>query len=192
VPGEPAAKAGIQQGDVIVKVGGREVTPDETVSYLIANTSVGTRVPVELVRGGRRVTVQVQVGQRPTEEELIKQAGGDDDANQGLGEDAPVAPGSALGLSLQPLNAQIIRALNLPADQRGVVITSVDPGSDSAEKGLRRGDVIVSVNRQPVTQPQQVIAAVEATRRAGRSSVLLLVKRGQGVEAFFGIDISPQ
>ena len=46
------------------------------------------------------------------------------------------------------------------------------------------------MNRQPVTQPQQVIAAVDATRRAGRNSVLLLVKRGQGIEAFFGIDIS--
>ena len=78
----------------------------------------------------------------------------------------------ALGLALQPLNPQIIRALNLPADQKGVVITSVAPGSDSAEKGLRRGDVIVSVNRQAVTQPQQVIAAVDATKRAGRSSVL--------------------
>jgi serine protease Do len=192
VAGEPAAKAGNQQGDVILKVAGRDVTPDETVSYLIANTSVGSRVPLELVRGGRRMTVQVQVGQRPTEEELIKQAGGDDDSNQGLGEEAPVAPGSALGLSMQPLNAQIIRALNLPTDQKGVVITSIDPGSDAAEKGLRRGDVIVSVNRQPVTQPQQVVAAVDATKRAGRSSVLLLVKRGQGVEAFFGIDISGQ
>ena len=193
VPGEPAAKAGIQQGDVIVRVGGREVTPDETVSYLIANSSVGSRVPLEIIRDGRRQQLQVQVGQRPTEEELIKQAGGgDDDSNQGLGAETPVAPGSALGLSLQPLNAQIIRALNLPAGQHGVVITSVDPGSDAAEKGLRRGDVIVSVNRQAVTQPQQVIAAVEATRRAGRSSVLLLVKRGQNIEAFFGIDISPQ
>jgi len=191
VAGEPAARAGIQQGDVILKVAGRDVTPDETVSYLIANTSVGTRVPVEIIRGGRRMTLQVQVGQRPTEEELIKQAGGaDEDETQGLGAETPVAPGSALGLSMQPLNAQIIRALNLAADQKGVVITSVAPGSDSAEKGLRRGDVIVSVNRQPVTQPQQVIAAVDATRRAGRNSVLLLVKRGQGIEAFFGIDIS--
>jgi len=190
VAGEPAAKAGIQQGDVILKVGGRDVTPDETVSYLIANTSVGSRVPVELIRGGRRMTVQVQVGQRPTEEELVKQAGGDDDSNQGLGEETPVAPGSALGLSLQPLNPQIIRALNLAADQKGVVITSVAQGSDASEKGLRRGDVIVSVNRQPVTQPQQVIAAVEATRRAGRNSVLLLVKRGQSIEAFFGIDVN--
>ena len=166
------------------------MTPDETVSYLIANTTVGSRVPVELIRGGRRMTVQVQVGQRPTEEELVKQAGGEDDSNQGLGEETPVAPGSALGLSLQSLNPQIIRALNLTADQKGVVITSVAPGSDAAEKGLRRGDVIVSVNRQPVTQPQQVIATVDATRRAGRSSVLLLVKRGQGIEAFFGIDIN--
>jgi serine protease Do len=191
VAGEPAAKAGIQQGDVILRVGGRDVTPDETVSYLIANTTVGSRVPLEVIRGGRRMTLQVQVGQRPTEEELIKQAGGDEsDEGQGLGEERPVAPGSALGLALQPLNPQIIRALNLAADQKGVVITSVATGSDAAEKGLRRGDVIVSVNRQPVTQPQQVIAAVEATRRAGRSSVLLLVKRGQGIEAFFGIDIN--
>ena len=191
VPGEPAARAGIQQGDVILKVGGRDVTPDETVSYLIANTTVGSRVPLEVIRGGRRMTLQVQVGQRPTEEELVKQAGGgDDDSNQGLGEETPVAPGSALGLSLQPLNPQIIRALNLAADQKGVVITSVAPGSDAAEKGLRRGDVIVSVNRQPVTQPQQLIAAVDATRRAGRKSVLLLVKRGQGIEAFFGIDVN--
>ena len=193
VPGEPAAKAGVQQGDVIVRVAGREVTPDETVSYIIANTTVGSRVPVEIIRDGRRQQLQVQVGQRPTEEELIKQAGGGDESEgQALGEETPVAPGSALGLSLQPLNAQIIRALNLPTGQKGVVITSVDPGSDAAEKGIRRGDVIVSVNRQPVTQPQQVIAAVDATRRAGRSSVLLLVKRGQGIEAFFGVDIAPR
>jgi len=176
---------------VIVRVGGQEVTPDETVSYLIANTSVGTRVPVDLIRGGRQMTVQVQVGQRPTEEELAKQAGGDDgDEGQALGEEAPVAPGAALGLSMQPLNAQIIRALNLPTDVRGVVITAIDPGSDAAEKGLRRGDVIMSVNRQAVTAPSQVIAAVDAARKAGRSSVLLLVKRGQAPEAFIGVEIA--
>jgi len=190
VPNEPAAKAGIQQGDVIVKVNGRDVTPDETVSFIIANTSVGTRVPVEIIRDGRRQTVQVQVGQRPTEEELARQGGGGQDEGQALGEEAPVVPGSALGLSLQPLNAQIIRALNLPETVRGVVITSVDPSSDAAEKGIRRGDVILSVNRQAVTSPAQVLAAVDTARRAGRSSVLLLVKRGQAPEAFVGVDIT--
>ena len=71
-----------------------------------------------------------------------------------------------------------------------MVITSVDPSSDAAEKGIRRGDVILSVNRQPVTAPAQVTAAVDAARRANRTSVLLLIKRGQGIEAFFGVDIS--
>jgi len=190
VPNEPAARAGIQQGDVIVRVAGRDVTPDETVSYIIANTSVGTRVPVEIIRDGRRQTLQVQVGQRPTEEELARQSGGGADDGQALGDETPVAPGAALGLSMQPLNPQIIRALNLPATVRGVVITSVDPSSDASEKGIRRGDVILSVNRQPVTTPAQVLAAVDAARRAGRSSVLLLVKRGQAPEAFVGIDIA--
>jgi serine protease Do len=190
VPGEPGARAGIQQGDVIVRVNGRDVTPDETVSFIIANTSVGTRVPLEIIRDGRRQTLQVQVGQRPTEEELAKQAGGGEEEGQALGEEAPVAPGTALGLSLQSLNPQIVRALNLPADVRGVVITSIDPGSDAAEKGLRRGEEILSINRQAMTTPAQVVAAVDTARRAGRSSVLLLVKRGQAPEAFIGVDIA--
>src|SRR5262249_40300531 len=153
-------------------------------SFLIANSSVGARVPVELIRDGRRQTVQVQVGQRPTEEELAKQAGGGQDQEQALGQEAPVTPGSAMGLSLQPLNPQIVRALNLPENVRGVVVTSVDPNSDASEKGIRRGDVILSVNRQAVTTPAQVLVAVDSAKRAGRTSVLLLVKRGQAPEAF--------
>ena len=189
VPGGPAARAGMQQGDVIVRVNGQDVTPDETASYIIANTTVGSRVPIEVIRDGRRQTLQVQVGQRPTEEELAAQVGGGEEG-QAMAEETPVAPGTALGLSLQSLNPQIVRALNLPAGVRGVVITAVDPGSDASEKGIRRGDVILSVNRQAVTTPAQVLAAVDASRRAGRTSVLLLVKRGQAPELFVGIDIS--
>ncbi|MGI8705249.1 MAG: Do family serine endopeptidase [Sphingomicrobium sp.] len=188
-PATPAAKAGIQQGDVIVSVNGQDVNPDETVSYLIANTPVGTRIPVEVIRNGRRMTIQVAVEQRPTEEELARQAGqGDEPAGQ---ESSPTAPASQLlGLSLQPITPQIARALNLPAGTGGVVITAVSRSSDAAEKGLQRGDVILSVNRQPVTTPAQVLAAVDAARKAGRSSVLLLVKRGTAPEAFVGLDIT--
>ena len=74
----------------------------------------------------------------------------------------------------------------------GVVVTAVDPNSDASDKGIQRGDLILSVNQQPVTTPAQVQAAVEAARRAGRTSVLLLVKRGTGPEAFVGIDITPR
>ncbi len=191
VPGEAAAKAGLQQGDVIMRVNGQAVTPDETVSYLIANTPVGTRVPVDIIRDGKPLRLSVQVGQRPTEEELAKQSGaGQPDEGQALGSETPVAPGAALGLSLQPLNGQIIQALGLPAGQKGVVVTSVDPNSDAATKGIQRGFVIVSVNRQAVNTPQDVNAAIEAARRAGRSSVLLLVKPRQGPEAFVGVEIA--
>ena len=71
------------------------------------------------------------------------------------------------------------------------MITQVDPNSDAAEKGLQRADLILSVNQQAVTTPAQVQAAVEAARRSGRTSVLLLVKRGTGPEAFIGVDIAP-
>jgi serine protease Do len=72
----------------------------------------------------------------------------------------------------------------------GVVITAVDPNSDASDEGLQRGDLIISVNGALVTSPAQVIGAVEAARKAGRTSVLLLVKRGAAPEAFVGIDIS--
>ena len=193
-PNEPAARAGLQQGDVIVRVNGREVNPDDTVSYLIANTPVGSRVPLDIIRGGRRMTVTVQVGQRPTEEELARQLGGPDAGGEGLApQDAPATPANqSLGLSLQALTPQIARAVNLPADARGVVVAAVSPNSDAAEEGLQRGDLIISVNQQPVTTPAQVQAIVEAARRAGRTSVLLLVKRGTGPEAFVGVEIAAE
>ena len=191
VPGQAAARSGIQQGDVILRVNGQPVNPDQTVSYLIANTTVGSRVPLDIIRDGRRQTIQVLVGQRPSEEELARQGGGGDDATP-MTPEAPVAPGTALGLSLQALTPQIGRTIGLPEDSRGVIVTAVDPSSDAAEKGIRRGDLIMSVNRQPVTTPQAVLGAVAAARSAGRTSVLMLIKRGRAPEAFIGIDIGPR
>lgn len=188
VPGAPGAKAGLVQGDVIVKVNGHPVTPDQTVSYLVANTPVGSRVPLEILRAGKHSTVYVVVAERPTEEALAKLSGGGA---------APTAPGAspttpqrALGLSLSPLTPELARAANLPPAAHGVMITAVDPNSNAGEQGLQRGDLIVSVNNQPVTSPGQVIATVEGARKAGRSSVLLLVQRGSTPGVFVGVDIT--
>jgi serine protease Do len=161
------------------------------VSYLVANTPVGSRVPLEIIRAGKRATVTVTVGQRPTEEQLAALSGG----NSGTqGNDTGTAPAAGatrtLGLSLAPLTPELARAVSLPANAKGVIITSVDPNGDAADEGLQRGDLIVSVNNQLVTTPAQVVAAVESARKAGRSSVLLLVKRGNAPEAFVGVDIS--
>ncbi|MGN6057017.1 MAG: Do family serine endopeptidase [Sphingomicrobium sp.] len=189
VPNGPAARGGLAQGDVIVKVNGQQVTPDQTVSYLVANTQVGSRVPLEIIRGGKRATVYVQVAERPTEEALNKLSGGD--TGQGTDQGTPAtAPQKALGLSLAPLSPELARSANLPPTARGVIITSVDPNSDAGQQGLQRGDLIVSVNNQRVTTPAQAIAAIDAARKSGRSSVLLLVKRGTAPEAFVGINVT--
>ncbi len=188
VPGQAAARAGIQQGDVILRVNGQPANLDQTVSYLIANTTVGSRVPLDIIRDGRRQTLQVVVGQRPSEEELNRQVGGEEDATP-MSPETPVAPGTALGLSLQSLTPQIGRAVGLPENLRGVIVTAVDPSSDAATKGLRRGDLIMSVNRQAVTTPQAVLGAVAAARTAGRTSVLLLVKRGRAPEIYIGVEV---
>jgi serine protease Do len=188
VPDGPAAKGNLQVGDVIVKVNGQQVTPNETVSYLIANSPVGQRIPLEIVRSGKRATVYVTLQDRPTEEALSKIAGGNTptpDTNSG----AATTAQKALGLSLSRLTPELARSANLPATARGVIITGVDSSSDAAEQGLQRGDLIVSVNNQAVSDPAQVIAGVDAARKAGRTSVLLLIKRGNSPEAFVAVSI---
>ena len=189
VPGGPGALAGLQQGDVIVKVNGQPVTPDQTVSYLIANSAVGSRIPLEIIRNGRRATVMVNVAQRPTEEALAKLSGGGT-TNDGGNAVAPSAPQRALGLSLTPLTPDLARAASLPATAHGVMITAVDPNANAAEQGLQRGDLIVSVNNQPVVSPAQVIAAVDAARKANRSSVLLLIQRGTTPAVFVAVSLT--
>ncbi|MDP9413157.1 MAG: trypsin-like peptidase domain-containing protein, partial [Pseudomonadota bacterium] len=71
-PAGPAARGGVQQGDVVVSVAGRPVTPDETLAYIIAQQRVGSRVPFEVIRNGRRQTVTVTIAERPSEEELAR------------------------------------------------------------------------------------------------------------------------
>ena len=188
-PGEAAARAGIQAGDVVVRVNGQAVTPDQTASYLIANTQVGARIPIDIIRDGRAMRITATVGQRPTEEQLAALAGGGATEEAVIGGGPTTAPRQVLGLTLQPLTPELASGARLPATARGAIVMAVDPASDAAEEGLQRGDLIMSVNRQPVTTPGQVAAAVEAARRAGRTSVLLLVKRGPGPEAFVGVEI---
>jgi len=190
VPTGPGARGGLQQGDVIIRVNGQPVSPEQTVSFLIANTPVGSRVPIEIVRGGRHQMLTITVGERPTEEQLAKISGGDGGTQDNAPAAGPVATQKALGLSMTPVTPELARAANLPAGVHGVVITALDPNSNAAEKGLQRGDLIISVNNQLVTTPAQVVAVVDAARRAGRSSVLLLVKRANSPELFVGVDLT--
>ncbi len=181
-PGQGAAKAGIQQGDVITKVNNREVTPDETLSYIVARLPIGSRVPIELFRAGKRMSVTAVLAERPTDEALASIIGNENGG--GLGDEDATSTGNAareaLGLAVQGLTPDIARSLNVPAGTRGVVIGAVDPSSDAAGKGVQRGDVITSVNQAPVATAADVASAVTAARTAGRGSVLVQIQRGAG------------
>lgn len=172
-PNGPAAKAGIRQGDVVVRVNNQAVTPDTTLSFLVANVRPGTRIPIELIRDGRRVTVQATTDTRPSEEDIagFQMEEGPDQMQP----DAPVQQGAPAGLAVQPLTPAIARSIGIDATTQGVVVAAADPNSDAAQKGIRRGFVISTVDRQPVRTAAEFQTAVEAARRANRSSVLLFV-----------------
>jgi serine protease Do len=189
-PGQAADKAGIKQGDVVVKVNGRDVTPDQTLSYLVANQAVGSRVPIEVIRDGRHQTVTAVIGERPSEEKLASLgAGGDPGLDPEDEKSSQTATRASLGLALQTLTPDISRQLGLNATVKGVVIGAVDPSSDAATKGLQRGDVIISVNYKPANSPADVAAAANAAKLAGRSNVLLFVQRGQNPARYLAIKL---
>jgi len=189
-PGQPASRAGIRQGDVIVKVNGQEVTPDNTLSFIVANLPIGTRVPVELIRGGNRQTVTAVVGERPPEEQLAASNDDFSEDDSDSPEQAERASQASLGISLQALTPQIARQLRVPENTKGVVIASVDPSSDAAQTGLRRGDIILSINQVPTDTPQSAAKAVADARRAKRDHVLLLVQRGPGPARYIGLKLA--
>jgi len=189
-PGKGADQAGIKAGDVIVKVNGREVTPDETLSYIVANLKVGTKVPIELARNGKRMTVTAEIGQRPPENELNQFAQQNDEDfsdQEEQPQDTQKAAQQLLGIAVTELTPNIARQLGLGTDVKGAVITGVDPATDAGQKGLRRGDVILQANGQPVLNEADLGSAASAARTAGRNAVLLQVLRRGSPAGFIAV-----
>ncbi len=185
----PALRAGLKPGDIVTKVNGKDVTAEQTVSFLVANLEPGAQVPVELLRDGKKLAVNVTLGKRPSEAELQAQTQTFDPDSE-----EPMAPGTSnevieekLGLQVMPMSAAVARSLGIPADTQGVVIAAVDPNSDAARKGLRRADIILSANYQAVASVEALMAQVEAAVSEDREAILLRVQRKTAPPAFVPI-----
>jgi serine protease Do len=194
-PNGPAARAGIRQGDVILSVNGRDVDYDNSLSYLVATTPIGVTIPIELVREGKRVKVNATIAQRPAENVVAQRAGLPSTDDEPAAPDSK-APGieaarASLGITLQPLTTQLRQQLRLDEKVQGVVIAGINPSSNAASMGLQRGDIILKIGQKPVTSPAEAAAAVDAERKGGKDTVLMLVQRGTTPPRYIGIKLIP-
>ena len=168
----------------------REVTPDETLSYIVAQLPIGSRIPIELVRAGKRMTVTALLAERPTDEQLASIAGDADISPDIGGNSGASATRDALGLAVQSLTPPIAARLGVPTGIRGLVIGAApDPSSDAAAKQFQPGDVILSANQRPVTTPAELNAIVAEAQAAGRGSVLLQMQRGGSRPAYIPVKL---
>ncbi len=165
VAGGPAEKAGIKQGDVIVRVGDKKVRDGNALRNRISSTLPGTRVALTVLRGGHERSLSVKLG------ELQDKTTAD---NEGSGR----AEGGKLGLSVRPVSPEDARELGLKQD-KGLLVAGVDPSSPASLAGFRPGDVIQKVDDKPVAN---ALALREAVRAAGdRPALVLIVRDGDSL-----------
>ncbi len=167
-PGGPADKAGLKNGDVIREFNGKKVTSSTELVGLITSTDPGATVTLNILRNGQPMTVRVTLGERPSNLSAEARPG-----------TAPAPKAGALrGISVQNLTPDVRDQLGLSPDVQGVVISDLDPNSPAAAIGLQPGDVIESINREPVRS----VADFNRLAAEAKGRTLLRINRqGQGL-----------
>ena len=165
-PGSPAAKAGLQRGDIVLKLNGTAVDSADDLSLRISEMAPGTVAHLEVYRNGHTQDVDVTLGTYPE--------------NGAAGQPAQGRSAALQGLEVQNLTSDLAQQLGLPSGTTGVVVTKVDPSGAAAAAGVQRGDVIQEVDRKPVHNVQEYQQALAG---AGKKPVLLLLNR-QGTTLF--------
>ncbi|HEX7124470.1 MAG TPA: DegQ family serine endoprotease [Thermodesulfobacteriota bacterium] len=171
----PAARAGMRQGDVIVGFQGKPVEDSSQLPSIVAGVKPGTRAEVRVIRNGRPETLTVTLGRMPDEE-----------AQASLGDD-DTSPARA-GLALADVPRPLARQLNLPPG-RGALVTAIQAGSPAERAGLQPGDVILEVNRKPVSGAQ---AAIDEMKRAADGDPILLRVAREGGQIYAALEPRPE
>ena len=181
-PDGPAAKGGVEAGDVITRLDGREVSSMRSLPRLVSRVPVGKAIDVEVMRKGEKRVLKVVVGrlEEAEKEKSDKPAG-----------DAPAAAASApLGMTLAPLDDALRQKFGIDAKvAKGVVVTDVPATSAAGRKGIKAGDVIVEAAQEPVASVADVTKGIEKVRKAGRRAVLLRVEDAKGQMRFVAVPV---
>jgi serine protease Do len=170
VPRGPAAKGGVEAGDVIVALNGQPIDSAGQLTRTVALVAPGAKVTLTVLRKNEKRQLSFAVAQRPEDEAVAGRAESPDESA------AKADQSPKLGVSLAPLTPELARQLGVSEDQQGVVVTEVVDGGPAQRANVRRGDVIVEVNRQAVKKPDEV-AAIVGKMKEGEIA-LLRVRRG--------------
>lgn len=163
--GGPAEQAGIQRGDVITAINKQPIVDNNGLRNLVASLGPGAKVDVTVQRNGRDRNFQVALAElpdRPRPETEESSSGGASTGNE------------RFGLTLQPLTATLASRYGLDPGEQGLVVMRVDPSSNAASAGIRQGDLIQEVNRQPVRTFAEFNAVLQ---QAGSKPALVLLRR---------------
>jgi serine protease Do len=155
----PAEKAGVKVGDVIIEFDGKEIKDSGDLPIVVARTPVDRKVRMKVLRDKKELQLTVSVGELKDEEVV-----------------ASAPEKGELGMTVQRLTPQIAESLGLERAE-GVVVSAVDPGSAADEAGIRRGDVILEVDRKPIRNIDEYKKSLAGVRKG--KGVLLLVRRGE-------------
>jgi serine protease Do len=181
--GSPAAKAGVKQGDVILSFNGHDIHKVRDLPIIVAQTRVGEKADVRVWRDGKELTEDVAIGQMPENPKIAQNDQG------GGGDQEQTSGASALGLKLAPLSENMRRRAAVPKSVKGVVVTGIADDSPLAALGIQPGDVIQSVNQQPVTTPQQAEARLKEAQNSKNKQVLLLINR-HGTSEYLALSLA--
>jgi len=171
----PAEKAHVQNGDVILSFNGTRLKEMRTLPRVVAETAIDSKVPLEIWRNGKDLTLDVTVAELPDDQKPANSA------------DKPkkIAPLSqdlaALGLKIAPVSDELKQKYKLDDKVTGVVITEVTPDGLASDRGLKPGDLIVEVQQHSIASPTELLKAMADAARDGKKSVLLLVQNKDGL-----------
>jgi serine protease Do len=170
-PGSPALRAGLEPYDLIVGVDGRPIGSDDELIRDVSALQPGSSVRLHLLRGGQVRDLTVRLTERPGQ-------GPSEAPGTSRG---PARPDStpSIGLAVRALDPDVARRLKLPRSLRGVVVAGVEPLSPAYDADIERGDVILEINRQPVTSPAEYRRVTTAARPGQVLAFFLLMPGGQ-------------
>lgn len=168
--GSAAEKAGIKRNDLIVAINGEKIEDSNVLRNKVASSLPGSEIKITVQREGKQIELTATLDEAKLDGERLPGPGGNEDGP------GPQNQGGKLGLSLEPVSPAAAKQLGLDGTE-GVVVTDVDQDGPAAESGIARGDVILEINRKPVSSVADVRAALDGA--GDRSVVLLVNRRGQ-------------